>query len=323
MSRLIFRICVASLSIPAQSLPDTITDVFELLLFTGPASAASASITALALNAGTKKAAEWFYLSDASKAMAVTSIKAFEDTSRISLSSEKATFFCSSILYIQGAAAAIDRDSSTRLEAHSPQAGNSAPSMTEALLDAYPAATQYSGFCVQLFPSPTFRLSHAPCEGLSDFPNENVAPGVPLFSLKCLAASDFDWRSISAGYRPGGVSALTSMDATVHPVSAKPMCGNQRNSDLITRVLGMAVQTLFTQIMVVPISAFLVMDVKEICSSGFAGSTCLRFENVLDLFFESFNTAHALASSIDADLQCLLFHKDVDPFAIGSESVGH
>jgi len=288
----------------------------DLLMFLGPASSASAAMTALALNAGSKKAAEWFYLSDSSKSEAAHAIKYFEDMTRISLSAKKTNFFCSTILYLQSAAAAIYKDAA--LSSASPGAqflSNSVSSTVSSLLSTYPAAVGYGGYCVQLFPSPIWKEVDPPCEGVPSFPEEDIASGISLFSLKCLAASDFDWRVVSSGYRPGGVSALTTKFASVYPHSSKPACSSQHNWDMVKRIAGMMIQSLFTQLMVGPVSAMLTMETKEVCNGGFESGNCLRFENVADLFFESWNAAQDLAGGLQADTRCLLFRSDVDPFA--------
>jgi len=293
-----------------------ITDFQELIWFSGAASSASAAITALALNAGSKKAAEWFYLSDATKSHAAKSIKIFEDRTRISLSQQKATFFCSSILYLQGAALAIQKDVQSSIASRATLIETGSVSSTvSSLLASYPKAQGYAGFCVQLLPSPTWRNAHPPCEGMDAFPNEDVVPGVALFSLKCLAASDFDWRTVSSGYRPGGASAITSAYATVIPFSSKPACSEQSNTDLVVHVVTFLIQGVFTQLMVSPISAMLTMEVKEICDGGFKDGTCLRFENIMDLFFESFIAAENIATEFHSDMMCLFFRSNFDPFA--------
>jgi len=252
----------------------------------GTASSASAGMTALALNAGSKKAAEWFYLSDATKSQAATSIKYFEDTTRISLSQKIPPFFCSSILYLQGAALAMQRGAQSSMSNPAEMMELSSTSATvSSLLASNPTAQGYAGYCVQLFPSPSWRNAGPPCETTDAFPNEDVVAGVVLYSLKCLAASDFDWRTISSGYRPGGVSAMTSRYAPVVPFSDAPVCSKKSNADLVVNVIGMSTQALFTQYMVGPVGAMLTMEVKEICYGGFETDTCLRFENVMDLFF--------------------------------------
>jgi len=297
----------------AKSIPQT--DLLELTGFIGPATSASAAMTALALNAGSKKAAEWFYLSDALKSQAAHSIKSFEDTSRISLSQNKAPFFCSTILYLQGAAAAMQGDASQYVAIQSPFDVSSLSSTVSSLLSAHPAAIGYEGRCVQLFPSPNWRSADPPCEGTASFPDEDVVHGIALFSLKCLAAGDFDWRTVAPGYRPGGVSALTAMYSSVTPFSSAPVCSTTSNSDMVIRLLGMATQLLLTQLMVGPISAMLFMESKTICSGGFEHANCLRFENVVDLFFESYTSTHNLVNSISTDISCFLFRTDLDPFS--------
>jgi len=273
-------------------------------------------MTVLALNAGSKKAAEWFYLSDAAKSHAAKSIKLFEDKTRISLSQKTAPFFCSSILYLQGAALAVQKaaQSSISTPAAIMEIGSTSATVTS-LLASYPNAQGYAGYCVQLFPSPSWRSVDAPCEGTDDFPDDNAVAGVALFSLKCLAASDFDWRTISTGYRPGGVSAMTSVYADVIPFANAPVCSQRSNADLTVDMIGMTIQGLFTQHTVGPVSAMLTMEVKEICIGGFEADTCLRFENMMDLFFESWNAGKDMASGIHADIMCLAFRSDVDPFA--------
>jgi len=291
-------------------------DLIDLIAFIAPASSASAAITALALNSGSKKAAEWFYLSDVSKSQAAHAIKHFEDVTRISLSEKKAPFFCATLLYLQGAALAMQRDAELSIATPSLAFNSDSVSSTvSSLLSSYPAAVGYEGYCIQLFPSPTWEEVDPPCEGVGSFPNVDTVAGVALFSLKCLAASDFDWRTISAGYRPGGVSALTAKYSSTSPMSSKPVCSTQHNSDLAKRVVGMTAQSLYTQLMVGPVSAMLSMEVKDICNGGFEDGNCLRFENVADLFFESWNAAEYLAYGLYADTQCLLFRSDVDPFA--------
>jgi len=148
---------------------------------------------------------------------------------------------------------------------------------------------------------------------------------VALYSLKCLAVSDFDWRTVSSSYRPGGVSAMGSAYAQVRPFSDAPVCSKKSNTDLAVNVIGMSTQALFTQHMVGPISAMLTLEVKEICIGGFEADGCLRFENVMDLFFESLNAAKDIASGLQADMMCLLFRSDIDPFADfdRSSSGGH
>jgi len=287
-------------------------DLLDLFFFMGPASSASSGMTALALNAGSKKAAEWFYLPDTFKSQAARSIKHFEDKSRISLAQNKPPFFCSTILYLQGAALAVQKLADVSIAQTSPFEKSSTSSTVASLLASYPAAIAYSGYCVQLFPSPTWKQADAPCEGMEHFPKEEVVAGVALFSLKCLAASDFDWREISPGYRPGGVSALLHGYAPVVPFSAAPVCSQKRNSDMANRIVGMVVQSLFTQLFVGPVSAMLTMEVKEICSNSFEGNSCLRFENVMDTFFESWNAAKQMASSMTVDAQCLFLRADFD-----------
>jgi len=258
----------------------------ELLQFWVPVSSASAAMTALALNAGSKKAAEWFYLSDLSKSEAARTIKAFEDTIRISLSSTKTPFFCSTILYLQGAAFALERYASRSIA--QPSAGiemGSVSSTVSSLLGSYPAAAGYEGYCIQLFPSPSWRSADSPCEGTAAFPDGLAVPGIALYSLKCLAASDFDWRTISSGYRPGGVSALSANLATVVSFSNAPDCSQRQNSDAVANIAGMLTQLLFIPLMVGPVSAMLTMGVKDVCNGGFVEDNCLRFENVVDLFF--------------------------------------
>jgi len=289
-------------------------DVQELIGFWGTASSASAAMTALVVNAGSKKAAEWFYLSDAAKSHAAKSIKYFEDKTRISLSQQTPPFFCSSILYLQGAALAIQRDAQSSISTAAATLDISSTSSTVgSLLASYPISQGYAGYCVLLFPSPSWRDADPPCEGTDAFPGEDRLDGVALFSLKCLAASDFDWRTVSSIYRPG-VSAMVSI-AKVIPFSEAPLCSKQSNTDLVMNVIGMSIQALFTQHMVGPISAMLTMEVKEVCSGGFEADGCLRFENVMDLFFESWIAAQNMASVLHADVSCLLFRTDVDPFA--------
>jgi len=293
----------------------------DLLEFLGPASSASAAMTALALNAGSKKAAEWFYLSDSSKSEAAHAIKYFEDKTRISLSVKKTTFFCSTILYLQSAAAAIHKDAALSSASTGSQfMSGSVSSTVSSLLSSYPAAVGYGGYCIQLFPSPLWQEADPPCEGGPNFPEEGIAPGISLFSLKCLAASDFDWRAMSSGSRPGGVSALTAKFASVSPYSSKPVCSSQHNWDMLKGIAGMIIQSLFTQLMVGPVSAMLTMEIREICNGGFEDDNCLRFENIADLFFESWNAAHNLADGLQADVQCLLFRADVDTFRADFES---
>jgi len=300
-------------------------DLLDLIGFFGTATSATAGMTALALNAGSKKAAEWFYLSDASKSHAAKSIKEFEVKTRISLSQTKAPFFCSSILYLQGAALAMQQSAQTSISTPTAMEVSSTSSTVSSLLATYPVAKGYVGYCVQLFPSPSWRNADAPCEGMDAFPDEDVAAGVALYSLKCLAVSDFDWRTVSSAYRPGGVSAMASAYAQVRPSSDAPVCSQKSNTDLVVNVIGISTQALFTQFMVGPISAMLTMEVKEICSGGFEANACLRFENVMDLFFESWNAAKDMASGLEADMTCLLFRLDVDPFAKleTSSSGGH
>jgi len=182
-------------------------------------------------------------------------------------------------------------------------------------LSSYSAAVGYGGYCIQLFPSPLWKEADPPCEGVSSFPEEDVDSAISLFSLKCLAASDFDWRAISSGYRPGGVSALTAKFASVATHSSKPVCTSQHNWDIVKRIAGMIIQSLFTQLMVGPVSAMLTMEIKEVCNGGFEDGNCMRFENIADLFFESWNAARDLAGGLQIDTQCLLFRKDTDPFA--------
>lgn len=308
-----------------------LTDLFALVSFLGPASSAASSMTALALNAGTKKAAEWFYLSHWSKTQAVHSIRKFEEITRISLSGNMDPFFCSTILYLQGAALAMQKDANEEISTLSNNIkADTVPATVASLLSAYPTATGYGGYCVQLFPSPRWRETEPPCEGAPNMPDTDGIPGVALFSLKCLADVSFDWRKITSGYRPGGVSALTAGFAPVVPLSAAPKCSNKRNSDMVTRIVGMMVQSFFTQLMVGPVGAMLTMEVKEVCSSGFesgylsagAGESslrkhqnCMNFENIMALFFESLNSAAHISSGLEEDLQCLLFRADVDPFA--------
>jgi len=192
---------------------------------------------------------------------------------------------------------------------------SSTSSTVSSLLASYPIAHGYAGFCVQMFPSPSWRNADAPCEGMNAFPDEDVVAGVALYALKCLAASDFDWRTVSPGYRPGGVSAMASAHARVLPFSDAPVCARKSNIDLVVNVIGMLVQALFTQHMVGPISAMLTMEVKEICNGGFEADGCLGFENMMDLFFESWNAAKDMVSGIHAEVMCLLFKSDIDPFA--------
>jgi len=292
-------------------------DLLDLISFVAPASTASASLTALALNAGSKKAAEWFYLSDASKSQAAHAIKYFEDRTRISLSAKKAPVFCSTILYLQGAALAIQGQAALSPATHAdPLDVVSVSSTVTSLLASYPTALGYQGYCIHLFPSPTWRSADPPCEGVPSFPEEDVTAGVSLFSLKCLAAGDFDWRTTASGYRPGGVSALTNMFSIVRPASAASACSREYNSELVTRIFGMVMQLLFTQLMVGPVSAMLTMEVKLVCAGAFEGANCLQFENLADIFFESLNAAQNLAAGIDVDAQCLLFRSNKDPFSL-------
>jgi len=288
----------------------------DLFLFLGSASSASAAMTALALTSGSKKAAEWFHLSDSSKSDAAHAIKYFEDKTRISLSAKKKTFFCSTILYLQSAAVAIHKDAAVSSASPGVQLlSDSVSSTVSSLLSTYPAAVGFGGYCIQLFPSPVWKEADPPCEGVPSFPGEDIASGISLFSLKCIAASDFDWRVMSSGYRPGGVSALTAKFASVSPHSSKPVCSSEHNWDMIKRITGMIIQSLFTQLMVGPVSAMLTMEVKEVCNGGFEEGNCLRFENIADLFFESSNAAQDLAGGLQVDMQCLFFRADVDPFA--------
>jgi len=286
----------------------------DLLEFLGPASSASAAMTALALNAGSKKAGEWFYLSDSSKSDAAQVIKYFEDKTRISLSNSKAPFFCSTILYLQGAALAMDRDAGrTIARSGGAHEQGSVSSTVSSLIATYPPAVAYAGLCIQLFPSPSWRAADAPCEGTEAFPDEEGVSGVALYSLKCLAASDFDWRTVSSGYRPGGVTALAATHANVVPLSDAPVCSTQHNFEMARNIIGMAAQLFFTQLMVGPVSAMLTMEVKEICDAGFHGK-CLRFENIMDLFFESWIGAQNLGSGLLSDVLCVLLRIDYDPF---------
>jgi len=298
-------------------------DFLDLIGFFGTASSASAGMTALALNAGSKKAAEWFYLSDAIKSHAAKSIKHFEDKTRISLSQTKAPFFCSSILYLQGAAFAMQKSAESSIFTPTAMEASSTSSTVSSLLAAYPVARGYAGYCVQLFPSPSWRTADAPCEGMDAFPDEDVVAGVALYSLKCLAVSDFDWRTVSSGYRPGGVSAMASAYAKVIPFSKAPVCSEKSNTDLMVNVIGTSTQALFTQHMVGPITAMITMEVKEICSGGFEPEGCLRFENVMDLFFESWKAAEDMTSGLQADIVCLLFRSDFDAFTdLGTSTSG-
>jgi len=298
-------------------------DFLELIGFSGTASAASAGMTALALNAGSKKAAEWFYLSDATRSDAAKAIKEFEVKTRISLSQKKPPFFCSTILYLQGAALAMQTDAQTSMSTTAAMMETGSTSSTvSSLLASYPSAQGYAGYCVQLFPSPSWRQADPPCEGMDAFPEEDVVAGVALYSLKCLAVSDFDWRTISSGYRPGGVSAMTSRYAQVIPLSQAPVCSKKSGADLVVNVIGASTQALFTQCMVGPISAMLTMDVKELCGGGFEPDACLRFENAMDLFFESWNAGKDMASGLQADMTCLLFRGDADPFEEAASSGG-
>jgi len=290
-------------------------DLLDLIAFIGPALSTSAAMTALALNAGSKKAADWFYLDHAAKSGAARSIKYFEEKTRISLSQKKAPFFCNSILYLQGAASAMQKESQKSIATPAVLFNLESVSATVSdLLASYPTSTAYGGYCVKLFPSPNWKAAAPPCEGTDSFPNEDQVAGVALFSLKCLAASDFDWREISSGYRPGGVSAMSSMYAQVAPFSAAPVCSEKKNTNLIHGILGMIMQSFFTQLMVAPVSALLTMEVKEICSGGFENDGCLRFENVIDLFFESFDAARNLAYAIETEATCLFLRAEVDPF---------
>jgi len=292
-----------------------LTDFQELIGFSGAASSASAAMTMLALNAGSKKAAEWFYLSDATKSHAAKSIKLFEEKTRISLSQKTTTFFCSSILYLQGAAFAMHQNAQSSLSSSAAVMEMGSVSLTvDSLLASHPTAQGYAGYCVQLLPLPSWKKVAPPCEGIDAFPDDHVIPGVALFSLKCLAASDFDWRTVSSGYRPGGVSAMTAQYASVVPFSGKPVCSKQSNTDLAMNLAVSLIQGLFTQLMVGPASAMLTMETKEICNGGFEAGTCLRFENVMDLLFESFIAAQNIATGFQADLTCLLFRSDFDPF---------
>jgi len=300
-------------TLPCVTGVDT-NDFLDLIGFFGTASSASAGMTALALNAGSKKAAEWFYLSDAMKSHVAQSIKDFEDKTRITLSQTKAPFFCSCILYLQAAALGMQKSAQTSMPTATAMDVSSTSSTVSSLLASYPIAKGYAGYCVQLFPSPSWRKADAPCEGMDAFPDEDVVAGVALYSLKCLAVSDFDWRTVSSGYRPGGVSAMSSAYGQVLPFSHAPVCSQKSNTDLVVNVIGASIQALFTQHMVGPISAMLTMEVKEICSGGFEADTCLRFENIMDLFFESLHAAEGMAGGLHADMMCLLFRSDIDPF---------
>jgi len=192
------------------------------------------------------------------------------------------------------------------------------------LLASYPVANGYAGYCVQLFPSPSWRSADAPCEGTDAFPDDDAVAGVALFSLKCLATSDFDWRTISTGYRPGGVTAMTSVYADVTVFSNAPVCSQRSNTDLAMNVVGMTIQGIFTQNMVGPLSAMLFMDVKNICSGGFEADACLRFENVMDLFFESWSAAQEMATAVHADMICLILRSDIDPLkSFEADVAGH
>jgi len=286
------------------------TDLLQLANFIFPASSASASMTALALNAGSNKAAEWFYLSENAKSQAARSIKNFELTTRLPLSHAKVPFFCSTILYLQGAAMAIHREAAEDISAA--KSTESVSYLVASLLNSYPSAVGYDGYCIQLFPSPTWRDADPPCEGKGGVAEEEDS--VALFSLKCLASSDFDYRTISQGYRQGGVSALTKTWAEVVAASPKPVCAEKENSKMITNLVGMAGQAIFTQLMVGPVCAMLTMGVKEVCNGGFAQGSCLRFENVIDVFFESLNAADAMTSSMQEEVMCLVFRRDINPF---------
>jgi len=289
-------------------------EVLDLISFFRPASSASIAMTSLALNAGSKKAAEWFYLSSMSKSLAVHSIRDFEDKTRISFSESKAPFFCSTIMYLQGAAVAMQREAASQVATEAAIFNTeSASSTVNSLLSAYAAASNYAGYCILMFPSPDWKEGAPPCEGMSSFPEDSSVDGVALFSLKCLAATDFDWRTVSPGYRPGGVSAMMGKYASVVPLSDQPTCAKMRTSHMAVRIVGMAVQSLFTQLMAAPVSAMLMMEVKSICTPGF--EDCMRFENVAAVFFESFSSSHDMVSSIGADVMCLLARADTDPFA--------
>jgi len=243
-------------------------------------------------------------------------IKAFEDQTRISLSTKTTPFFCSTILYLQGAASAFERDASQSISQMSTGVEmGSVSSTVSSLVSSYPAASGYKGYCIQLFPNPNWRSADAPCEGMEDFPREDGVPGVSLYSLKCLASSDFDWRTISTGYRPGGVSALSTKYAPVVSFADAPVCSQRKSSDMANNIASMALQSLFTQLMVGPVSAMLTMEVKDVCNGGFANGNCLRFENIMDLFFESWNAARNMATNFESEILCILFRGDVDPFA--------
>lgn len=297
-------------------------DLLDMLNFIWPASSASAAITGLALNSGSRKASEWFYLSDWAKAQAALSVRVFEDKSRISLSAKKAPFFCSTILYLQGAALAVQSDARDSISTRSPFHPASVASLVNSLLSAYPSAEGYAGYCVLLFPSPSWRAADPPCEGTHGFPEQDFVPGVSLFSLKCLAASDFDWRTVSPGVRPGGVSALGATFASVVPFSKRHVCSHKRNSDMIVNIVGLAIQSLFTQLMVAPVSAMLTMEVKEVCGNGFDGDSCLRFENLVDILFESLNHAESAGGQLASDIMCLVARVDSDLFAAPSNDEG-
>jgi len=74
--------------------------------------------------------------------------------------------------------------------------------------------------------------------------------------------------------------------------------------------------------MVAPVSAMLTMEVKEVCGNGFDGDSCLRFENLVDILFESLNHAESAGGQLASDIMCLVARVDSDLFAAPSNDEG-
>lgn len=176
-----------------------------------------------------------------------------------------------------------------------------------AVLDSYPSAL--AGSCIQLFPPPIWRDVNAPCE--QDEDSDHVA----LFAITCDAAQDFDYRLISPGYRPGGVSAFSARLATVSPASPQPKCHERSNTHMATSIVATLLQLPFTLLLVPPVGAMLTVGLTKVCPGGAAfDGKCLGFTNMIDTFFEMFNAGLSLTTGLEADLLCFLFREAPDDY---------
>jgi len=279
-----------------------LADAMKLASFAGSASQTSLSLTALALNEGNP---DWFYLTEWAKYHAQTVLVSFEEKVGIPFAKDKPSFFCSTLLYLQGAAMAMHQDSDKHLYtlATGIESGSVAATVS-ALIDSYSPAA--AGYCVQLFPAVRWRHMNAPCE-------KDDADHVTMYSIACDVSADFDYRLITSGFRPGGVSAFSAYLVPAAPASQRPACHEQHNTDMAIRVLGMMLQLPFTQLMVAPVGAMLTMSLQDLCPGGAAfDGKCLGFTNVMDLFFESMNACASLYMAIQSDLACLLFRHELE-----------